>query len=1303
MVKRLFRFALAAVLLLIVIGGVAFWYISRSGSGKLEGWIGSQLQTIANSYLNPKLSFTDLDYTYPFTVSLKNLRLTADDPSHPGQPIDVIACESAGITLAEIPSVGKPIVIEKISLHKPQISAVAATAGSREFVGFSNLIRAGALSRKPEEKPSGAPTKLSDVFRMRLVELVDGKIVYDPRIPGTVPMTLDQINTTLNIAPTNDGWYKLNVAIARKPVFDVTVGGALNLDTFNVRDIDVKMLADLGTDKLDYLPPELQQLLKQYDGKGKLSVSITGNMPVMEPMKGDIHADVKLKSAHVAVGDFQLPVENLALSAKFADGKATLDSLNIAALGGTADLSGSATLNDRLDADLNLKVAGMVLENLLATGPGKNAAKLDLDFHVAGSLLAIIGQVPPPKDAPLAAISLKNFHLSADDPVHPGTPVDVVAVKNLDVALAEPIISGKPIVIEKIILDEPVLSAIAVAPNSFDFVGVPKLPPSIAGPTTVPVPSSEPVASAQKSSSKISDLIRVKTFQLNNAKVVYDPRLPETQRMWLDHINTSLKVDPADAGVYVLSTKLGRDTIFNLAVDGRINIDHPAIENLKLNLAADLTQGQTDFLVPQLQVLLKQTEAKGKLTFTASGSVPFGDLNKAILHAESTLEAIDLAAGDQKVPVDSFKLKADLADGKLEITNFSIAALGSTFNLKGTALLNDRMDTDLTLQITGVPIEKVLAALQPNVPAAHTMTLLDADVRIRTSVAALMGGAPPSGEPLVNLTVKNFHLTADDAGDRPVQFLSLESLEVNVASLPAAGKPMVVENVILKKPAIRAVVIASGSNEFVGISNLQKLGEGSPSVEATTKPAVPAPSTKPSAVAATARLSDLIRVNLVLIDDASIYYDPMIDKTVQMSIDHISLKVTPTSQAGDVYAFQTLMSRAPDFSLNLGGRVDINALKVDGLALTMTTDLGKKSPSYLPPQIQQLLTQYAVQGVMKVEAGGSAPLTNPLAADLNADIRLDSVQATSGGFTIPVEHVRLPARVKDRQLTIIPAESMGGAMAEVFEGTIDLTGVVNLDEYLHSTLDLKVKNLQLKHLATAKQPPDPQLKDLTGTANVTVHLDNAPLLVIAAHAAPPSTQPSVPDSPLRSVSLPDKWGNGEVTLTDARLAGLELIQKMGNFAKSAYFEIVKQFDRKNELTIKPKENAHLIFAMTGDRIAFSEVFYEGEVVAVEGTGDFTLGQMVDFTLKGGPWAKFGEWVKNNVNSLLTYRITGKADNPNIAVKNGDGKVITDEVKELASKAGEGIDKGLDATKKGLDKAGGFIGDLFGGKKKKDGE
>ena len=72
-------------------------------------------------------------------------------------------------------------------------------------------------------------------------------------------------------------------------------------------------MADLGQDKLSYLPPELQALLKLYDAKGKLSIGITGDMPVMDPMSGHVRLKLALDRANIAMAGLRIPVDSLSL------------------------------------------------------------------------------------------------------------------------------------------------------------------------------------------------------------------------------------------------------------------------------------------------------------------------------------------------------------------------------------------------------------------------------------------------------------------------------------------------------------------------------------------------------------------------------------------------------------------------------------------------------------------------------------------------------------------------------------------------------------------------------------------------------------------------------------------------------------------------------------------------------------------------------------------------------------------------------------------------------------------------------
>ncbi|MGD0389482.1 MAG: hypothetical protein ABSC42_11060 [Tepidisphaeraceae bacterium] len=1300
MKRRLIRIAILAGAGLVLLGITLTVIIVHKGPGTLQDWIGSQLQDIANSYLNPRLSFTDLAYEYPLTVSLRNLHLTADDPAHPGHTIDIIACAHAEVSLAEIPSVGKPIVIEKIALDEPLISAIAVAPRSKDFVGFSDLIRGGTNSSSASS--SGSSKKLSDVFRMRLVQITNGKIVYDPRIEGTVPMTLDQINTLLNISPTDAGWYKLDTEIARKPVFDLQVKGQLNLDSFSVRDVDVKMLADLsqhlGQDNRDFLPPELQALLKQYQASGKLSVELTGSMPVMDPMHGQVRASVKLDRANLTMGGLRIPVDNLDLETQFAGSKVTVPSLRIGALGGWVDLSGSVALNERLDADLRLKIAGIVPEKLLADPSLASAspARLDLEFNLAASLMSLLGKAPAKPGAPLATVGLKNLRLSADDPVNPGQKIDVVACRSLDVALSEPVISGKPIAIDKIVLDRPVISAVSVKPGSMRFVGVPNFPAQSSSPEPAPAPAAPATAPF-----KLGDILRVKVFQLNDAKIIYDPRIPGTQRMCLDPINTSLDVDPHDPGSYRIDATLSRPPVFNLAVKGEIDVDDPGLQDLNVHLQADLTRGQLDFLPPQLQVIVKDTRAGGKLDLRTETSVAMSDVAKGKANIDLEVQNIDLNRGGMRIAVDDANISARLEDKKI-ISRIRISALKSVFEIFGTVTLNDRLDSDLTLKLTDVGLEALLAALKPNQPVPATTTKLNAEIEVQSPVMVAMGAiAPAANEPVAVVNVRNFRLTGDDPlspGER-LDFLSWDNVKVALAALPRAGQPVAIDRVVIEHPAVRAIAMEPESKEFAGFIALQNLAASQmpPTTEASTPEAsTTLPSTRRGMPMV--RLSDLVRLGELEIADASINYNPRIDHTVPMSLENIHAKVDMDSQDAQGYRFDVLIPSKPDFNLEIAGRINVDTMVVKPLTVDLTAEIGKGSPTYLPPQVQRLLAPYDPVGSLGLHVDAAMPLFDPTAGDLTSELKLDDVKATVGQYRIPVDHVRLPMVVRGEQVEFLDSSSMGGPMVSALGGSANLTGTVTLNDRLDSTIKLNEDGMLLQALM-ADKTTEPK-SQLIGAVHLDLNLVNAPVLTVIAKAMPPSTQPSDPRSSQASAELPQNWGSAQIELTHAKLVGLALVQGMSNYAKSAFTDLFNRQNKDKPQTVVPKESAQVTCTFDRDHVDISQLHYEGEDIAADGTGYVTLTQQVDLDLTGGLISKLGAlggvgtWIKKANDSLLYYHVFGTFKDLHYEVKRGNGQPIVVGVKKIAKEGESAVGKGAQVVGKGLNQGLNQAGSFF---------
>jgi hypothetical protein len=422
--KRFIKRLLIVLTVLVVLAGavaaVVFYYAGQAGSGTIEKWIASQLQTIANGYLNPKLSFEDLDFQLPGTVKLKNLKLTAEDPRNPGTTVDILGAADATVTLAEVPSIGKPIVIEKISLNRPLIQAVATAPGENRFIGFSGMVKQYALdaaktatTRPGTEEGKQARKKLSDVLQMRLVELIDGRIVYDPRIQGTEPMVLDQINTRLDVLPDEGGAYAVKVALRRQPLFDFEVGMKLNLDTMYAKDVRINLTAALMPDRQSYLPPQLQKVLKEHDAYGELYVRVRGELPLAEYQKGDVLATVQLTDANLRTGEYRIPIKQLDLQTKLTQGKVLLPILRVKALRGELAAGGEMTLNDGLDSIFAVQVANLQLDDLFVNPHDPNDPKL------AGRLNAGVNVVVPLK-AVLPHLRKKN---AARQPVMASTSV----------------------------------------------------------------------------------------------------------------------------------------------------------------------------------------------------------------------------------------------------------------------------------------------------------------------------------------------------------------------------------------------------------------------------------------------------------------------------------------------------------------------------------------------------------------------------------------------------------------------------------------------------------------------------------------------------------------------------------------------------------------------------------------------------------------------------------------------------------------------------------------------------------------
>jgi hypothetical protein len=387
--RRIIRISIFTVAALVALAAAGVWYVGRTGSSAVEGWIGAQLQEMVNARLNPQLQFDSLDYTYPASVSVQNLRLVAD---HDGQAVAIIRASQAQLTLAKTPRVGEPIVLEQIILQQPEVRLIALAPRSKKLVGFSDFVRDDAAKDPAKRR------RLSEVLQIRLIRIDGGAVVYDPLLADAQPMRLDDIHLQLAVSPDEAGRYLLNASLLRRPLLEWKVRCQLDADARTLHNIDATMSAEVKPQDNAHLPPQLAKLLQEHEVTGRLAARIAGSMPLKNAEYGNLSGYVQLTDAHVAIGEHRCPVDRLSAELLLGNGQLVLQSLSLDALGGSASASGVLGLADPSPLELDLSIRQMRLEHTLRT-KGKYAGVMDATLLLQGVPVDALKQQsddPPP-------------------------------------------------------------------------------------------------------------------------------------------------------------------------------------------------------------------------------------------------------------------------------------------------------------------------------------------------------------------------------------------------------------------------------------------------------------------------------------------------------------------------------------------------------------------------------------------------------------------------------------------------------------------------------------------------------------------------------------------------------------------------------------------------------------------------------------------------------------------------------------------------------------------------------------------
>jgi len=364
------------------------------GGSAVDEWVARQVTRIANAYLVPEVQFDSFTYSHPGVLEMRGARLVAPD----AEKTRVVEAKLLRVTLAEVPTFGQPVVIERIDLEGAALRVLRdpATGGFKALVPF---VKGENLK---DQDRVDAQVQLSTVFRVKKLTLTDGELRYNDGV-GPEMMTIKGVSLDLDIEPDSGsgaGWYAVKFEFDRAPVFAVKADARVNIDTLEAELHPLTLGVTLSEEGYAALPPEVQRPLRELDARGTLGITIDGRASVSNPQAANLKGAITLDGFNVGAGDYRVPIDSGVADFTLADGKASFSRFEVKMLTGTASLNGlTAGITDPArPVSFTWNAENLELEDLLRTKttegkPPQLAGKFGSTGSATGSLAAMPGSI----------------------------------------------------------------------------------------------------------------------------------------------------------------------------------------------------------------------------------------------------------------------------------------------------------------------------------------------------------------------------------------------------------------------------------------------------------------------------------------------------------------------------------------------------------------------------------------------------------------------------------------------------------------------------------------------------------------------------------------------------------------------------------------------------------------------------------------------------------------------------------------------------------------------------------------------
>jgi hypothetical protein len=444
------------------------------------------------------------------------------------------------------------------------------------------------------------------------------------------------------------------------------------------------------------------------------------------------------------------------------------------------------------------------------------------------------------------------------------------------------------------------------------------------------------------------------------------------------------------------------------------------------------------------------------------------------------------------------------------------------------------------------------------------------------------------------ITFDTITLTAPDG----TEVVRANSLRVALAEMPKRGRPIAIANISLGAPEIRLIreQLADGTTGFRGLVPFVKPNPTERDLDPETE--------------GTTTLSDVLDLREVLVTGASIVYEDRTNPDLQaMRLDGIGFDLTTqpeqTADGRTLHTLDIAFGRAPIFELDLDGKVDLDALTAEIASLAIRADLAEEEAvSALPPQVQQIIRDYAIRGMLDASVSGFVDARNLRGNNLTLSANLTDGNFASGEYRVPVAGLELRASLNSMvaQIDSMVINTLGGII-RIDEANADLGA-----ERTPLRAKWTIEGIQLREALRSESNEDPKMAGIvSGSGQVDTLLGD-----------------------VRSAMA----GGGSISVREGRLVNIPVLSAI--LAAADLLGGLQGKERGFNDTLDTE------FSLTAAGLDLSSLQVVVPVAKFNGTGLIGFDGSLDLRMRGGAVEKIpvlGNIAGAVTGKLVEYRIT----------------------------------------------------------------